>query len=124
MKASLGRKDVPETDCKDYELWDEQAHAEMGSAHVKFSKNQLYISMYLLKQVNPDKKNFDLMVNKTNRTFILKFHLMGRFKLKTMPGQVGVSRFVAEFKPVIGKRIPMTRQPDEIWMGHLDDIGL
>jgi len=96
------------------------------STHVRFSRTQIYISTRLLRQEphrdkSGNERHFDLMVDKDKRVFALKFHDGGVFRLKTEPGQAGVSSFVNVFNPVVRRRIQVRYSEKEAaWIGSLD----
>ena len=70
---------------------------------------------------------FDLLIDKQERIFVIKFHDKGEYAIKTIPCQVSMGRFIKEMKPVIRKAIPMTFHQDingeEFWIGRLDGYG-
>jgi hypothetical protein len=107
-----------------FEQWPGKQGAERTkgtTTHVRFSRKQIYVSAKLMK-LDPGKTaDFDLMVDKEKRVFALKFKEGGWFALPSMPGQVCVTAFIAEYQPVINKRIHMQWDDDKkIWVGRLD----
>ena len=116
-----------------------------GSAYVRFSGNSMYISIDMLMmqcgmwqrsssgrhsvtaKMNacmiheiPDLR-FDMLVDRQERMFAIKFHADGEFVTKTIPGQVSMTKFIREMEPT-DKPITMrfhVLNGEELWIGGL-----
>lgn len=107
-----------------FERWTGKGHHSQGrgcACYVTFGRSQMYVSTRLLTIEGTKDGRFDLMVDAENRVFALRFSEQGGLKLPSIPGQVGVGSFVGDIKPLLGQRIPMTKDISTgLWVGHLD----
>ena len=100
-----------------FEKWAEAK--PVTSPYVRFSKVQLYLPMCFVKLMG-ETRNFDLLVDKEKRVFAIKTNLVGVFRPKATPIQVGVTQFVKLYKPLIGERLYVKEIEKNVWVGSLD----
>ena len=100
--------------------------------YIIFSRTTLYFSTGMLKQAEQasngaDTLKFDLLVNRDDRVFAVKFHEAGEYVVKAIPCQISASRFIKEMEPIQNSPIEMTYGKDasgqELWIGGLGGNG-
>jgi len=110
-----------------FERWRGKKAFTEGRGHacyVSFGRSQMYVSTKLLTAEGTKDGRFDLLVDRKERAFALRFSEKGGLRLPSIPGQVGVGAFVGDLGPALGKRLPMKKdEASGLWVGHLDGGG-
>jgi hypothetical protein len=106
----------------EFRKWSKAGGASQG--HVRFSEKVMFVSSSLLSNVRKDFDHFDVLVDDNKRLFALQFGKHGDFRVTRVPGQFGLSKFIASCKPVLNQRIHMKRVLDDgehtTWTGSMD----